>query len=298
MEFTPKMREIPCMGNYFAAGISFRLWSEEQLMSDTLASKMKKFHVWSPQSDEVVNVYHHFTMPEIRMPEKLLYDGRPWQIFEEDGQKHYVWTNHVTKTVEFYMVFSADAHEIHCFHYNTDLWYQGDAPGLLMRTSDHLLFLPLLQQRGGFILHSSAIDMGDHAVVMVGHSGAGKSTATDQFGSDAVVIGEDRNIIIPDGEEFLVCGSWIHYNEKRINNICRKVDALYFLKKATKTYLEPLNARAALYETLSHIARGLADTKGWNATVDGVQKFIEKNSCFYLHFERDGGIMKLLNYRN
>ncbi len=295
MELT---RNLPCVGIFSAAGFCFSVYSEEPAKENTFAHKMEKFRLTKPQGEEV-HLYHHFTLPEITLPETFLYDKNPWRIFEVEGQRHYVWTNQLTQTIEFYMVVSEDAHELHCFHYNKDLWNQGDAHGLLMRTSDHLLFLPLIQQKGGFILHSSAIDRGDHAVVMVGHSGAGKSTATNQFGEDAVIIGEDRNIILPDAEgNYRVWGSWIHYNEARITNISRKVNALYFLKKAEKGRLEPMPERLALYEALSHIARGMADAKGWNATVDGVQKFIEKNSCFYLHFEKDSGIMKLLNYRN
>ena len=245
MDFS-QLRNIPQAGTFCAAGFCFRLWSEAELKENTLAHKMQKFVTDTP-SGELVEVYHHFTMPDIQIPETLLYEKAPWRIFEEAGQRHHVWTNQFTQTIEFYMVVSDDAHEIHCFHYNQDLWNRGDAPGLLMRTSDHLLFLPLIQQRGGFILHSSAIDMGDHAVVMVGHSGAGKSTATDHFGKDAVVIGEDRNIILPDGEGgYQVCGSWIHYNEDRITNACRKINALYFLKKAEKGRLEPLPSRIYL----------------------------------------------------
>lgn len=296
MEFKP-LRDIPCVGIFAAAGFCFSVYSELPAEEDTFAHKMEKFRVAEPFEEQVA-VYHHFTLPEIHLPEKLLYDKSPWRVFETEGQRHYVWTNLATDTVEFYMVVSENAHELHCFHYNEKLWHQKNAPGLLMRTSDHLLFLPLIQQKGGFILHSSAVDRGDHAIVMVGHSGSGKSTATNHFGKDAVVIGEDRNIILPakDGG-YQVCGSWIHYNEDRIHNLTRKVDGLYFLKKAEKGRLEPLPERLAMYETLSHVARGLADTKGWNATVDGVQKFIKKNSCFYLHFEKDGGIIKLLNYR-
>ena len=286
-----------CYGMYAAAGITFRLFSDRPVTPTTFEPKMAKFAV-DTVGEEVVDVHHHFTMPERRFTTVPVYNTSPWTIYREGEGWHYVWTNKLTRTVEYYAVFTEHYHQVQIYHYNTDLWDRGNHVGLMMRTNDQVLFLPLLWQRGGFVLHSSAVVQGDRAIVLVGHSGSGKSTATNHFGKDAVVISEDRNIILPEGDNFYVYGSWIHYNNDRITNDRKRVDALYFIKKATETRLEPLKPLTALHETLSHVARGYANAEGWNATVDAVEKFIKKNLCFYLHFEKDGGIMNLLNCQN
>lgn len=290
-------RAVPLRGMFAAAGMTFCLHSERELKADTLEEKMEKFRV-DAVSGERISLYHHFGMPEISRRGETVYDRTPWTILKEDGQVHYIWTNRLTGTVEYYAVFTGDYHEGHIFHYNTDLWDRGHSPGLLMRTNDQVLFLPLLQQRGGFVLHSSAVVQGEYAVVLVGHSGAGKSTATNHFGPDAVVISEDRNILLPEGDAFYVYGSWVHYNNDRITNLKKKVDALYFIKKAEENRLEPLSPLVSMREALSHVVRGYATAESWNATIDAIEKFVQKNSCFYLHFRKDSGIMKLLDYRN
>lgn len=294
MEFE-RLRDVPLRAMYASCGMTFCLYSERELAVDTLEEKMEKFRVTEVAGD-AISVYHHFTMPKRAQDGTVIYQHTPWTILKSAGQEHYIWTNKMTGVCEYYAVFSADYRECHIFHYNTDLWDRGKSPGLLMRTNDQVLFLPLILQRGGFILHSSAVVHRDHAVVMVGHSGAGKSTATNHFGKDAVVISEDRNIILPEGERFYVYGSWVHYNNDRITNLKKPVEALYFLKKAEENRLEPMEKTRALYETLSHIARGYATGESWNTVITSVEKFIQKNSCFYLHFIKDSGIIETIDF--
>jgi hypothetical protein len=66
-----------------------------------------------------------------------------------------------------------------------------------------LIFSALLQQRGVFALHGSAVMKGDRSFLICGNSGAGKSTLTREFLHDGYKLLSDDISVIQDEEDTL-----------------------------------------------------------------------------------------------
>ena len=99
------------------------------------------------------------------------------------------------------------------------------APHLLETTQMQFVLMQYLQNKKGFLLHSSAIDIGnDEAYCFTGYSGAGKSTISHLFAQEGYrIITDETCIIWIEKDEVFVSGTpWkgsetFYFNKK----ICR-----------------------------------------------------------------------------
>ena len=139
----------------------------------------------------------------------------------------------------------------------------------------------LLHQRGQFVLHASAVRVGDAAVLFCGNSGAGKSTMAAALGKHgyamladdlcAVQSGDGRGPLVqPDGRRLKL---WAHAVEK-LDLAERRGDAVR--SKIEKFYIEPLQAATTalpvravylLRETRAPAKDGIVEANFVDATV-------------------------------
>jgi len=95
-----------------------------------------------------------------------------------------------------------------------------------------LLFAHLLGQAGGLIVHACAVKDGDRALLLAGHSGAGKSTMARLWlkYSGLTVLSDDRVILRRDGQKVLVYGTPWHGDAKIVSDEYGKLEGIVILK--------------------------------------------------------------------
>ncbi len=81
-------------------------------------------------------------------------------------------------------------------------WYPGRVPAGIEAALKALLAV-LLAERGGLLLHASAVDVGGVGVAFVGPSGAGKSTISSMFGQ-AAILNDELLAVVPRGDDVAV----------------------------------------------------------------------------------------------
>ena len=103
--------------------------------------------------------------------------------------------------------------------------------------------------RGGVMLHCAAIVKNNQAVVLFGHSGAGKSTSSAlALENGCSVVSDDINIIEPGPEGWQVCPIPFSGSLNAVSDVKQPVPlrGLYHLNKAEEDRVKPCSAARAV----------------------------------------------------
>jgi hypothetical protein len=152
---------------------------------------------------------------------------------------------------------------------------EGLAPGLLAEFVSNVVLAILLEQRGAFVLHASAVEMTDGVVVaFTGPSGAGKSTTAGFFASRGFALVSDDLLPLSLAGDDVVCelGPEVlkftentaaalpgltpdaELSDKRLHAPARRrrpsarrnVAALYVLEDGSEIAIRPMRGQAAV----------------------------------------------------
>lgn len=154
------------------------------------------------------------------------------------------------------------------------------------------LYLP---QRGGVLLHASAVRHEGTGYVFAGRSGAGKSTVARLLADRAEVLSDELVAIrrMPSGWWVFGTPFWGEFTRAGVN-LSAPLHAIYLLRHATQHRLEPLPRRDALTALLQcslQFAEG-AQVAEWMLNV--VTALAREASVYRLHFLPDAGFWNLL----
>lgn len=164
-----------------------------------------------------------------------------------------------------------------------------EAFGLFFR----ILYTALARAAGKSFIHASAAVRGDGAVLFVGPSGAGKTTAIRLFGGriihdDTVFLGgEDDGPLVETapfmGDESFIYGPMEHF----------RVTKIFLLYKDARAFLAPASKASALGRLLTLPWEETGS--GWTRDIEGYlaagmrrcKHLVEMADCYELHFTRE-----------
>lgn len=124
-------------------------------------------------------------------------------------------------------------------------------------TADY--FYTALLKFGGFMLHSSAVEVDGKAYLFSAPSGTGKSTHTSQwlklFGDKARIINDDKPAIrFVDGIPHAYGTPWSGKSDLNVN-IGVPVQGICVLQRSESNFIEPLDEGTAVYSILNQTIR-------------------------------------------
>lgn len=120
-------------------------------------------------------------------------------------------------------------------------------------------FYMQLLSHGGFMLHSSAVELDGRAYLFSAPSGTGKSTHTEQwlrlFGERARIINDDTPAIcVVDGNILAFGTPWSGKSDLNIN-VGVPLQGICMLERSTENFIEPLSADKAVFGILNQTVR-------------------------------------------
>ena len=140
-------------------------------------------------------------------------------------------------------------------------------------------FYRSLPERGGFMLHSSAVALDGRAYLFSAPSGTGKSTHTslwlEAFGERAVILNDDKPAIMIRGGAVTACGTpWSGKSDLNINAEF-PLQGICILGRSAENHIEPLPADRAVYPLLDQTIRP-ADSAGMDALLTCIDEVASK----------------------
>lgn len=147
--------------------------------------------------------------------------------------------------------------------------------------------LELLSKHKGFLLHGSASQMDDGAVVFLGDSGAGKSTAMTLLNSRHPSLGDDSIIIKKEGSNFnayqtplIEKNAWV-----KKGSTSYPLKRLFFLRKADDFKIEKIANKNYI---LNRLYRQIWTEKNyWRKQIRYFLQFMNKHDFYFLYFKKD-----------
>ncbi len=124
-------------------------------------------------------------------------------------------------------------------------------------TADY--FYTSLLKFGGFMLHSSAVEVDGRAYLFSAPSGTGKSTHTSQwlklFGERARIINDDKPAIrFVDGEAYAYGTPWSGKSDLNVN-VGVPIQGICVLERSENNFIEPLDEGTAVFSILNQTIR-------------------------------------------
>jgi hypothetical protein len=284
---------------YGIAGMTIQVESDRVLAADTFKPKFEAFAVDGPGEDTVV-LHHHFELPELDGVDlgPIVYERLPWAIHESPWGWTYVGIppegTGLGPGPDRVLAFSRDYGQLRVFNGpgQTAMFESGQLVSLTLLPTDQVWLARLLADRGGCFLHSCGIVLDGAGVLFVGESGAGKSTAMEQFLAVSTPLCDDRNIVRawPDGVR--VHGTWSHGTVPITSPESAPLRAICFLRHAHENHVRPLDRPAeAVGRLVPRLIRPLVLGEWWPRTLDLVERIVREVPCYELSLDRSGGIV-------
>ena len=145
------------------------------------------------------------------------------------------------------------------------------------------------------ILHAGGVILEGKGLLLVGNSGAGKSTSVSMLADHAEILSDDRVIVRrwPDG--FKAHGSWSYGQVPIVSASSVPLQAILFLEQARENRLVPIDERMdAIKRLLSCLIRPLVTADWWDKELSLVHSIACAVPCYVLRFDRSGGMVELL----
>jgi hypothetical protein len=154
-----------------------------------------------------------------------------------------------------------------------------------------------LLQRGGVLLHSAALVIGQAAHVFVGRSGHGKSTLSAiAAGAGGQVISDDLNAVVPNGDAAEV--SWTPFYGDVRSSFDEPgrwpLSGFYLIQKSPHNLLSEEPKAAVLTRLLSCSPYVNRDPHRLPRLLENLSRICDGVSCRRLEFRKDRGFMDLL----
>ncbi len=136
-------------------------------------------------------------------------------------------------------------------------------PGIGEESAENIytadFFYTALLKFGGFMLHSSAVEVDGRAYLFSAPSGTGKSTHTSQwlklFGNRARIINDDKPAIrFVNGEAYAYGTPWSGKSDLNVNTGV-PVQGICVLERSKTNFIEPLDEGKAVFSILNQTIR-------------------------------------------
>ncbi len=149
-----------------------------------------------------------------------------------------------------------------------------------------VLYIDLLAQERGVLLHACAIDRGGTGIAFVGKSGAGKSTMARLWMERGVgsVLCDDRIIARKSDQAFTIYGTPWHGDIAAVSSASVPLERLYFLRHASANRVTQLGPAESVSRLMGCVFAPWWDREGMAFTLSFLEDLVRTVPCFELGF--------------
>ncbi len=171
---------------------------------------------------------------------------------------------------------------------------RGRVPSPLLYPLDQLLLTHVLASRSGCLVHGAGIMRGEEAVVLLGVSGAGKTTISDIINehSDFEILSDDRIVIREQEGCFRAHGTpWPGDGGYALNK-SGVLKGIYFLRQGEGNELRPLEVKDVFERIMPVASIPWYDEGKMNSVVSFVESLVGQVSGYDFVFKKDESVIK------
>lgn len=283
-------------------GICFLVESDIPFEESTFSSTIKKFIVSKPD-DDLVHISHHFNIPAIKGKDygPQVSGEDMFQIYRRNNISVYIASDPPYNPLKNpgcirVVAFFKNCHtRSHIYHRDETYFREGNSNSIFFVGPDQLFISLLLADRKGCYLHSSGINFENNGFIFLGHSGAGKSTISKLLSRDSRLLCDDRIIVRRWPEGFKIHGTWSHGELSDVSPESVPLQAILFISKDNENFVVPLKTKKdILLRLLECLIVPVATSDWWRKIFDLFDNIIAEIPCYELHFNKTGGISKLM----
>ncbi len=284
---------------YFGiAGITVRVDSDLPFTETTLAPKFKPFEVDGP-GPEMISLRHHFSLAGLNLSAlgQEVYRRVPWAIYRRKGSWIYlgIAARRSDKSLHAAAEFNADHTRGRIYHPDGENFLQGNLHALTLFSSDQIILAPALADREACFFHAAGLEIDGKGFLLVGHSGAGKTTAATLLKSRGTVLCDDRIIVRrwPDG--LRIHGTWSHGDLADVSAASAPLTAVLFLDQARANRLVAIPKGIETARLLSlYVVKSLATADWWEKTLSLIENIAGEVPAYRLEFDKSGRIAEAI----
>lgn len=183
--------------------------------------------------------------------------------------------------------------------------YRYDAPWgddyrrhILIHPAGEVLFLTLLAQERGVLLHASAAGDRGQGILFSGMSGAGKSTLIKlwQDHTDATLLSDDRIIVRKRDGQFWAYGTPWHGSVPVISPEAFPLERIFVIHHADKNKVAPLSPSEAMKDLLIRSFPPFWDAQAMNFTLGFLDSLTQSVPCYRLGFVPDRSAVDFIQW--
>lgn len=291
------------------AGVKIRVDSDLPFTEKTFDPKFKKFEVFG-SSEETISLRHHFFLPEFNQDDmgQEVYRRAPWAIYRKDRSWIYLCIGPGRRDKNIYgaAVFN-DGHTRGRIYNSTEFMFrQGNLPALTLFPSDQILLARPLADRQACFIHCAGMDIGGKGILLVGHSGAGKTTAAMMLRKQPMVprlknepenqvLCDDRIIVRRWPEGLRIHGTWSHGDLSDVSAGSAPLSAILFLEKADGNRLVPVKKGIETARLLAQfVVKSLVTADWWEKILALIENMAHEVPAYRLQFDKSGRLADVI----
>ena len=283
---------------YRIADVVVRVESDLPITDRTFLPRFKLFEVDGPGID-TITIRHHFADPPLAPHEygKEIYRQPPWAIFGNENSWIYSTIPEDGRPLKGAQVaiLSLDYSRGEIYTPNKSLFERGDIQSITLMPTDQILLAQIFALRESCYFHSSGVIFNKKGFLFAGHSEAGKSTIVKMLKGKAEILCDDRIVIRKWEDGFRIHGTWSHGEVPDVSPNSARLRAIFFLVKSDENRCLPIeDKREALKNLLDYLIKPFGHPLWWKKTLSLISEIAAGVPCYYLHFEKSGKIVELL----
>jgi MoaA/NifB/PqqE/SkfB family radical SAM enzyme len=284
------------------AGITLRVDSDLPFTEKTFDATFKKFEAAGP-SEAMISLRHHFELPAFDRDNMGLevYRRAPWAIYRKGRAWIYLGIGPGRRETKVHCaaVFNEGHTRGRIYNPSDALFRQGNLHALTMFPSDQILLARAFADRQACLLHAAGVVIGGKGLLLVGHSGAGKTTAAKMLQAHGEVLCDDRIIVRHHPEGLRIHGTWSHGDLADVSAGSAPLCAILFLEKADANRLVPVKKGIAAARLLAqHVVKSLVTADWWEKILALMEQMAREVPAYRLEFDKSGrmaeAVMKIL----
>jgi hypothetical protein len=163
-----------------------------------------------------------------------------------------------------------------------------------------ILMVSLLSKERGVLLHGCAIQDGETGRLLLGNSGAGKSTMAHLWGDqkNVSILSDDRVIVRKKGNRFWMYGTPWHGEACFAANRSIPIEQIFTLRHGEENQAKPLDQLQAAQAILTRSFPTFWDTKGMEFTLMFLEGLVQAVPCYDLSFYPESAVVDYIRNLN
>ena len=276
------------------ADVTIRVDSDVPFSEKTLGPKFKKFKADGP-SEEMISLRHHFSLTDLDMddPGEEIYRRVPWAIYRKDRSWIYLGIGPGRRDKDFHCaaVFNEGHTRGRIYNHSEALFRQGNLHALTLFPSDQILLARALADREACFVHAAGMVIGGKGILLVGHSGAGKTTAARMLRNHGEVLCDDRIIVRCGPDGLRIHGTWSHGDLADVSAGSAPLAAICFLEKVHANRLVPVTKGIETARLLvQYVVKPLVTGDWWEKILAVIENMAREVPAYRLEFDKSGRI--------